>query len=1643
MMSLFLILFRTANSQIYSLEENIICNDILCDQGTYANNLYNYGQEDFGDLTGSQFSLQFFIRADDEQIAALIGQGFIASIMDGSLVVLDLIQDNLNSFTITSQGVATALSSFQSTSWYQIYFTESQIFISDWSQTLNYAHSITFSSSHRFNFFTQSSLSFWTGQACCIIMYKGILVDNTYFNSQLYIQSNTKYPETIIDINIQEKLQSNITNDYSDYQHIVRLGNSFDFDYSDPYLLDDSLLFNGSQYLNAYDVYLNYQYTLEYRIKLTSLTQNIQLFNFQQLSYYLRVQLKPSLIVEFDLNGQTSQFTLQSQSQLHFCIAIIYYLDDIRLQYSIQFIQFSNTGILAQQSYYKQSPTQFQNGQGTVTIGSSLNQFNTGEYFELYHFRFYQGYFIDDKSVIDPLCQIYLNDRCIICKPGHLLQDNNQCLNQCSQLQQITYFNTQNNQCIRQCHTTCATCSISAICLTCSGNRINPPNCDCPNGYFDDFVSPNCRKYFQDIQTQTGQQLIQCSTLGNLCSQINFNYKYNSVPQVGIFLIGASQNLGTTKSNMLVNQVTNNNFQICVYCDSQKQFFQVQWMSSIGDAFYKAQEGDQSNMNSQLFILPITVYQNQIPYPQILGWKQQIAGTSFQIDIQNQLSTSFQVSSQNPLDFIKYNVVYTNFLTIQYSYATENIQSLDNIPKSIKMVSIFQGLQTNNNTGTFKQMISSRSLNYGFSMNGYILFTAQQCQTGTCNFYEQYLSTCNLNFELCSCNEINYFINSNNECQKCDDNCQKCSGLSTQCTQCYPYQDKQLVNGQCVCGVKKYLDSNSICQNCDILCQSCTSSSPNCQSCIMDSQLQNEVCECNPGRYLDLILQSCQICHINCKTCIGQPINQCLSCDQDKVYNTQLMICQCRDSQFLDQNYQCSDCHSTCTTCISNSSTDCLSCGNFRSLVVNYSNDAHECQCKSGYFQDENGICQKCQSRCSECQNDSTCIKCTENRTLDSNTQQCLCNNGYFEQSDQLICIKCPFNCSQCLNQKQCISCLNNSELNNFLCLCKQGFYLQNYICISCNTETGSSQLSCYNQVCGDGVKTQQEQCDDGNQLDGDGCNILCQLEFGYYYQNGLIVQNTYPKPYLIESYVYQQLYNPLRIFQLYYIQELQYFELDMEQFIEIVIKDKLIKLDFTLLLMNQSEYDKGLLMRINITIQLNLQTTFEDQQLVVYFKNPKQIKTSQGFEQQSQFVHSEISDYVQVDQRTRTITDDFSNTTYYMLYLILGLVILSLLTGGIEIFYNLLDLLQVISYLQYVNTQFPYNLETYLNLFSFLQIKILDDYIDFSKYFVDYDQLYISPTKINDDCIAPNIIVNLSSYIFVWIMFFGTLILAHIIPFIIKFIQVDIKQQDIKSINLQYKTFILIIKQFVVKQCKVIQNQFIYSGLFRTYLSTAYDFCFYLQLNLYFLSFNDYEVNEIASYLTVMFITVYFIIFTQALNVVQLKSFHLVKDQQKYGSIYEGLKLKHRYYKYYNLFLLLKRLLFMIYLVLPYSDPLFQITGLISLQIIQVIFILMKPIKEQFEENKQTLCEILMLIIEISIFILVIDDFFNFTDRPVIGWICIVLITILLASQIIFDSLQQWKIIRKIYNKFQKYIQQQIKQNQQQLNHENLLIQV
>ena len=79
-------------------------------------------------------------------------------------------------------------------------------------------------------------------------------------------------------------------------------------------------------------------------------------------------------------------------------------------------------------------------------------------------------------------CKIYLNDRCIICNAGYILQDDHSCILSCDNTNYDTILVPSHNQCIRKCHQKCATCTADPkVCLTCNSIRISPPDCTCPN----------------------------------------------------------------------------------------------------------------------------------------------------------------------------------------------------------------------------------------------------------------------------------------------------------------------------------------------------------------------------------------------------------------------------------------------------------------------------------------------------------------------------------------------------------------------------------------------------------------------------------------------------------------------------------------------------------------------------------------------------------------------------------------------------------------------------------------------------------------------------------------------------------------------------------------------------------------------------------------------------------------------------------------------------------------------------------------------------------------------------------------------------------------------------------------------------------
>lgn len=64
-----------------------------------------------------------------------------------------------------------------------------------------------------------------------------------------------------------------------------------------------------------------------------------------------------------------------------------------------------------------------------------------------------------------------------------------------------------------------------------------------------------------------------------------------------------------------------------------------------------------------------------------------------------------------------------------------------------------------------------------------------------------------------------------------------------------------------------------------------------------------------------------------------------------------------------------------------------------------------------------------------------------------------------------------------------------------------------------------------------------------------------------------------------------------------------------------------------------------------------------------------------------------------------------------------LGLACIAFLFGGLNIFWNLLDLLQLLSYIKYFNVQYPYNVDFYFTLFGFAEFDFLKQYVNLEEF--------------------------------------------------------------------------------------------------------------------------------------------------------------------------------------------------------------------------------------------------------------------------------------------------------------------------------------
>ncbi|CAG9336280.1 unnamed protein product [Blepharisma stoltei] len=231
--------------------------------------------------------------------------------------------------------------------------------------------------------------------------------------------------------------------------------------------------------------------------------------------------------------------------------------------------------------------------------------------------------------------------------------------------------------------------------------------------------------------------------------------------------------------------------------------------------------------------------------------------------------------------------------------------------------------------------------------------------------------------------------------------------------------------------------------SCSSECQHCAGSSISCYSCnVPSSSPMLEGYSCNSECQSDYFLYSdltCLRCHFTCASCLGPQSTDCTSCASGYLQSDNSCVTSC-PSGTQKVNGVCvntGSCQSPCATC-STSSTFCLSCvSSYPVLYRERGNCVAEetltdDNCPTGYYEDSNKICQKCDNNCLDCFSASThCNSCptiygeTYLNKLDYTCVSKCPDLISVVDSTNKLCLPCDASCQTCsgISSNSCLSC--------------------------------------------------------------------------------------------------------------------------------------------------------------------------------------------------------------------------------------------------------------------------------------------------------------------------------------------------------------------------------------------------------------------------------------------------------------------------------------------------------------------------------------------------------------------------------------------------------------------------------------------
>ncbi|CAK77967.1 unnamed protein product (macronuclear) [Paramecium tetraurelia] len=765
---------------------------------------------------------------------------------------------------------------------------------------------------------------------------------------------------------------------------------------------------------------------------------------------------------------------------------------------------------------------------------------------------------------------------------------------------------------------------------------------------------------------------------------------------------------------------------------------------------------------------------------------------------------------------------------------------------------------------------------------------------------------------------------------------------------------------------------------------------PKCQDGIL---IQEEVCDDGNRIQFDgcyKCLKSCQI--------------ECLFCSENKCYNCQngwqLQDYQCKqicgDGQLaIFSNEQCDDPEDpNCTDCNYQCDNDCLICNQFQNCEI----------CKHP-FQMKNG---KCLSICGD-------------NIITPPFEQCDDGNDIPYDGCYDCQFKCSFGCIKCQKDNKCVQC---DELNyildthTYICQAKQpNSDLEpkeeennnDLVIISCNENQEFINYQCVN-LCGNGILNSLfEQCDDGNNEGGDGCSALCFEEDSYKcinQNNSFSICNFVQQPNL-ELILLSEIQNQTKIIELGFSQDV--YLLSYQYFEQIV--------EFTITPISQ--YQLSLLPIINITAQLNqpkyqISVQFLEpvtdpilqiniQQFSIYNYYDMQLKSN------SKQLH--LGTPFVLSKATQNRVNQVIKMNDAIVYSTVSIAGLLFVTGNYVVFFNLLDLLQSLSYIRYMEYKFPPHLSQFLETYTKISLQPILEILRVDELMTQLNGGTIpylkkkSQKSNKTNGINQMYLMNAKGCYF---SYFASLI-TYIICCLISSSKISDwvgyyfkkNEEKIKTLRL-----ISIFQQKIQLQSSKLKNYYFSSGVFQLFYSTLQQQLFSTLLQFPEYSFNSiFEIiNSVAALGSLLFLIS---IFVRLLSITTTE----IKNKQKWKYFFQDSKTGF-WAANFKPFQIYRSACYIIIITIFIEYPQAQ-SVLLSMQSFFYLhyLILVKPIKSNYEIAKLICREVILLIITGSFLVYSLE--LNHDQFMLYGWFHIALFCFLLVFTLTVDLLDS---VQKTY---------------------------